>query len=262
MDSSASNKYSLKSPGIQNALDIFKDEWISKLPGDYGQFRAGENTTLFDDPRLIWGIGVFGGVKNSKILELGPLEGAHTYMLQDHGASEIISIEANHRAFLRCLIIKEIFDLHHAKFQCGDFLEYLREEPDCFDLCIASGVLYHLQNPAELISLLSKVSSKVLIWTHYFEPAIISKNPALEAKFLPSQQLEYGGFTYTGHAYQYQGEREKLGFCGGGLEFAHWISRQDLMDSLQFFGWRNVIIKDDDPYHQNGPAITLAAMKE
>ena len=139
MASCASNKYIFKSPSIQNALDIFQGEWISKLPGEYGQFHAGENSTLFDDPRLIWGIGVFGGVKNFKILELGPLEGGHTFILQEHGASEIISIEANLRAFLRCLIIKEIFDLHHAKFQYGDFLEYLRVEPDCFDLCIASG---------------------------------------------------------------------------------------------------------------------------
>ncbi len=35
------------------------------------------------------------------ILELGPLEGAHTYQLR------ILAIEANAEAFLKCLVVKE-----------------------------------------------------------------------------------------------------------------------------------------------------------
>lgn len=50
-------------------------------------------------------------------LELVPLEGGHSYMLQKMGVKKIIAIEANSRAFLKCLCIKEIFDLNKVEFK-------------------------------------------------------------------------------------------------------------------------------------------------
>jgi SAM-dependent methyltransferase len=255
----ASRNHTRKVPSVQNALDIFKGEWTSKLPGEYAELRAGDDTTLFNDPRITWAMEMLGGVKGLKILELGPLEGGHTYMLEKNGASEIVSIEANVRAYLRCLITKEILGLQRAKFLCGDFLEYLRQMPDWFDFCIASGVLYHLQNPAELISLIARVSNKALIWTHYYEPSLISKNPDLLNRFSGSQQQQYGGFSYTANIYQYKAERETPGFCGGGLDFSHWMSRQEILDCLQYFGWEDLEINLEDPNHPNGPAFTILA---
>ena len=60
-----------------------------------------------------------------RILELGPLEGAHTYQLEKLGAAEIVAIEANKEAFLKCLIIKELAQLERARFLLGDFVTYL-----------------------------------------------------------------------------------------------------------------------------------------
>lgn len=254
----ASKKYEWEHPSAQNALDIFKGEWTSKLPGEYAELHAGD-LTLFHDPRITWGMEMLGGVKGLKILELGPLEGGHTYMLEMNGASEIVSIEANVRAYLRCLITKEILGLRRAKFLCGDFLEYLRQTPDWFDLCMASGVLYHLQNPAELISLMSAVSKKVLIWTHYYEASLISKNSDVVNRFSGSQQIQYGGFSYTANIYRYKAEREMPGFCGGGMNFSHWMSRQDILDCLRYFKWENLEINFEDPNHPNGPAFMIFA---
>ena len=63
---------------------------------------------LFEDDRILWDEEKLGKFLSKRVLELGPLEGAHTYMLQQLGAKEIISIESNKRAFLKCLIIKNI----------------------------------------------------------------------------------------------------------------------------------------------------------
>ena len=38
-----------------------------------------------------------------------------------------------------------------------------------FDICFASGVLYHMRNPAELIALIARATDRVLLWTHYME---------------------------------------------------------------------------------------------
>jgi SAM-dependent methyltransferase len=82
------------------------------------------------------------------VLELGPLEGGHSFMFERLGAREVIAIEANPRAYLKCLIIKELLDLRRVRFLCGDFLEYLRADGTDFDLVFASGVLYHMRNLA------------------------------------------------------------------------------------------------------------------
>ena len=72
-----SKKYVWKYPSDQNALDIFKGEWTSKLPGSYADLHAGD-LTLFHDPRVTWAMERLGGVRGLKILELGPLEGGHS----------------------------------------------------------------------------------------------------------------------------------------------------------------------------------------
>ena len=86
-----------------------------------------------------------GDYKGISVLELGPLEGGHAYMLEKAGVGSVLSIEANTRAFLKCLISKEIFGLNKCHFLLGDFTEYLNklDEHIRFDLVFASGVLYH-----------------------------------------------------------------------------------------------------------------------
>jgi hypothetical protein len=63
--------------------------------------------------------GVRGRLDDMSLLELGPLEGAHTYQLEKLGAKSILAIEANVEAFLKCLITKEITGLQVAKFMLG-----------------------------------------------------------------------------------------------------------------------------------------------
>ena len=75
------------------------------------------------------------------VLELGPLEAGHSYLLERLGAAEIVGIEANTRAYLRCLVVKEILGLGRARFLCGEFVSYLRTSDRRFDLAVASGVL-------------------------------------------------------------------------------------------------------------------------
>jgi hypothetical protein len=107
------DQYAASAPSPQNAIDIFEGEWASQLPDP--TLRAG-SITLFDDYRIKWFAEHLGGFQNKTVLELGPLEAGHTYMLERLGAASILAIEANTRAFLKCLIVKELFDLRRARF--------------------------------------------------------------------------------------------------------------------------------------------------
>lgn len=254
----ALDNYVTSSPSAQNAVDIFRGEWATKLPG---VDLATGTVPVFDDGRIHWFIQEVNGVRGMNLLELGPLEGGHTFMLEQAGAASIVAIEANRRAFLKCLITKEILKLQRATFLCGDFVEYLRTTSDKFDACMASGVLYHMLKPVELIALLGKVSNCLYFWTHYYDSALIKKRSYLIPKFPDSQRSEFAGVSHTLHRFEYQSLLDFGGFCGGANAYSNWLSRDDILKTLEHFGFDQIRIGCEQPEHVNGPAFSILAVR-
>ncbi|MBD3880417.1 class I SAM-dependent methyltransferase [Phormidium tenue FACHB-886] len=255
------DQYVTSKPSDQNALDIFKAEWASKLPEKWARLQAG-SIDLFEDTRIAWAVQQFGGVQGRRLLELGPLEAGHTYMLERAGAASITAVEANTRAYLKCLIVKEILQLKRSRFLCGDFIEYLRGTSETFDACVASGVLYHMRNPVELLYLLTQSTDRVFIWTHYFDRSLISADPGLIPKFhLDGIPAEHKGFAHTLYRQEYQTALDYMGFCGGSMAYSHWMRRQEILDCLEFFGFGNFQINFEVPNHPNGPSFAFVASR-
>jgi len=254
------DSYFKNNPSPQNALDIFKNEWSSKLPGEYAKYQAG-NIALFEDLRIDWAISEFGGIENKTILELGPLEGGNTYMLEKHGAKSVLAIEANSRAFLKCLIVKELLDLKKSRFLCGNFVEFLKTNDEKFDCCFATGVLYHLENPVELIYLLSKTSDNIFMWTHYYDKKIAATNPNLSIQTYTPKNTEYKEFRHTLYRHEYKTALEWSGFCGGLNQFSNFMTRDDILQCLKKFGYNKIKINFEQPDHPNGAAFAILAKK-
>lgn len=253
------DQYCMKAPDPQNAVDIFKHEWSMAVPGA-PELEAGP-IDLTRDERLIWAEEQLGPFAGRRILELGPLEANHTYQMDRAGAESVTSIEANTRAFLKCLIAKEIVGLPRVKFLLGDFVKFLETKPGPFDLCVASGVLYHMPNPVELLSLIAQNADRVLLWTHYYEKAAVERTERVRQKFGAPQEAEYSGFRHTLHPYGYGDALGWSGFCGGAATGSNWLSRDTIIDCLKHFGYQNVVTGKEQPDHINGPAFCVAASK-
>jgi SAM-dependent methyltransferase len=254
------DQYVTSAPTHQNALDLFQGEWSSQLPPEEGPLKAGQ-IPLFEDQRIVWAESQLGGFDGCRILELGPLEGGHTYMLEKMGADSILSIEANARAFLKCLIVKEILNLTRSRFLLGDFLEYLRGTKESFDVCLASGVLYHMRDPVELLHLISRVSNKIILWTHYYDPEVIQRDPRLSEKFSKPVRSRYKEFSSAFYKYAYKDALKWAGFCGGSAAFSSWMSREDILCCLKHLGYSDLRIGFDHPNHPNGPALCVAGIR-
>jgi SAM-dependent methyltransferase len=251
--------YATGIPSLQNALDIFKGEWSSRLPPPLDDLHAG-TIKLFEDPRVKWLLSELGDLGSEQILELGPLEGGHSYMFDRCGADSVTAIEADTHAYLKCLIIKELLRLQRVRFLCGDFIEYLKA-PDCpqFDIGVASGVLYHMVNPVELIYLLTKRCRRHLfIWTHYYDEAWASTRN-VQSKFPFTEQVEYAGFSHKLVRQLYGEALDWAGFCGGNQIYSNWMYRDEIIECLHYFGFTKVQINFEQYNHPNGPALTLLA---
>lgn len=248
-------------PHGQNAIDLFRDEWISRFPPPHDGLSAG-SMPLFQDSRITWAGKSLGGFAGARVLELGPLEGGHSYMLERQGAESVLAIEANPRSYMKCLVSKEILQLKRVEFRLGDFIEYLRRPDHSFDICIASGVLYHMQNPVELIGLIAGQAHKLMLWTHYYDEAVIRAHPNLQGgKFIGRHTGDYQGFAHELYRLNYLDSLKSRKFAGAAATYSHWMNRSDILGCLEHFGYGDFQIAFEDRAHPHGPCFAVAATK-
>lgn len=255
----------LQAPTAQNALDLFKGEWSTRLPDATGLVASTGPVRACEDYRVHWfEKHIPGGYAGKRVLELGPLEAGHSYMLQHAGAAKVVAIEAAARAYLKCLVMKETFALDRVEFRLGDFVPYLKSSTETFDVALASGVVYHQKNPVELLSLLAGRARHLFIWTHYYDAQFMAARQDIGRYFEP-QPLpnEVAGFAHHLYRKRYAEALEWKGFCGGGDIDTSWLTKADLLGALQNFGFEIVETwderKDGQPTNPNGPSILIAA---
>lgn len=260
-DRSILDQYISEAPSAQNALDIFAGEWSSKFPEHLNLKTLPGFAPLFEDFRITWAHTLFGGFSGQKVLELGPLELGHSYMLHQLGAERIDAVEANTRALLKCLIVKEILSADRVHLMLGDFVEYLRQTSESYDWVVASGVLYHMKDPLEVLDLISQRASRLLLWTHYYDLDAIDSSKRLAGKFGSPELILRNGVTIQIARYEYQEALNWSGFCGGSAEYSKWIAKDSLIEYLGALGYNEIEIGEDNKDHPNGPAVLLCAHK-
>lgn len=256
-----SEKFETRAPSMQNVADLFDGEWSSLLPENAGVAVRGGAMPLFDDARIRWAEQELGGFVDCHVLELGPLEAGHTYMIHQSGAREVVAVEANRRAFLKCLCVKELYGLSRAHFLLGDFVKYLAERSRKFDVAIASGVLYHMMEPIHLLDLLSQTADRLYIWTHYYDANALRGRDDILYKFGKHRQVEHRGRQYDVVDYGYKEALNWAGFTGGTEVGSRWVPRETIIGFLRDAGFQNITINFDQPDHLHGPAFALCASR-
>jgi hypothetical protein len=105
------------------------------------------------------------------------------------------------------------------------------------------GLLYHLPEPWKLIKQMSRVARGVYLWTHYAR--------AKEAKAV---RHDYQGYIFRDWFFLFEA-------LSGLSPTSFWPTREGLLQMLADYGYVDVTVVDDNPAHQHGPAITLAAFQ-
>ena len=195
------------------------------------------------------------------MLELGPLEGAHSWLLVSQGAASVTAVEANRRAYLKCLVMKEVLGTERVRVLLGDCVDHLAEPPEPrYDLAVASGVLYHMTDPVTLLARLAARRGSALPLHLLLRPGG-HRRPAAARRPLPGQRdrATSQGFAHQLHVHSYQAARFHPAFCGGPAPSSRWLSRDDLLGALRHVGFADVEVGLDEPAHPNGPVLALVA---
>lgn len=197
-----------------------------------------------------------GGFQGKTILELGPYEGYHTCNLENLGALEILAIEGNPRNFLKCLIVKNYYQLNATRFLLGDFTKYLQRAQERYDFILAAGVLYHSASPILLLRQITSKSDAIGISTTLYD----RNNLVFEMTGRVREIVHEGADPFV--LYERTNPNHRTVNAKFGLESSAWLmSKEDLFRYLEF---RNFEIKvfEKGPAHGGESAkVQLCAVK-
>ena len=248
--------------GAQPAVDIFKGVWSSELPAALGVHSG--SAKLFEDPRIQWMLGQLGSIAHWRVLELGPLEGGHSAMLQQAGAGQVLAMDACAMSYLKCLVVKDLCKLDRVDFQYGDFMAYLDQVGPGFDLVVASGVLYHQRDPAACIARMAARSDRVFIWTHYYTDDLHTANLRADM-FTPVPAKPLGapveGFSGEVFRLDYEAYLAGVKYRGGVDDHTHWMRREDILACLRHSGLTEITIAFDQQEHPFAANFALLAQR-
>ena len=245
------DRYTSQAPDPQVTLDLFRGEWSSQVPVP-GTCTG--HADLFQDERIAWLITQDYAHPDKTALELGPLEAGHTCMLE-HAGYRLAAVEANSRAYLKCLIVKELLQLK-SRFLFGDLNKHLKTTHKV-GLIVASGVLYHQLDPISTLGLIAAKAERLFLWTHYYDPQLCTGK-----LFSHPETPKTEPFPHTLYPRSYEQALEWDGFCGGPATMSNWLSRRDLLRAIDHVGFEVKATAFDHPTHQNGPCLALYAIRK
>jgi hypothetical protein len=253
------DEYVAGAPSAQNAIDALPG-WNHALPESVGVV-AGAGA-FYQDGRILWAIEQLGSIEGKSLLELGPLEASHTWLLEQRGAAAIDAVEANKLSYLRCLVVKELLGLKKARFHLGDFSKWLEKEDRRYDMIVASGVLYHMEDPVRLLELIAARTDAFYLWTHYVSDEAMPRRDPRRGAFTGAVDVrESHGVAVRLHQRSYRGAWRSKSFCGGMHDLHRWIEKDDIVALIGALGFDDLRIAHDQPDQQHGPSFSIFAKR-
>ena len=134
-----------------------------------------------------------------RVADLGCLEGGFALAMAQRGM-DVVGIEARRTNFAKLSLIKDHFELPNLEFRRDDVKNFTRENYGSFDIVLALGILYHLDEPIKWMRQLAAATKGLLIVDSHFAPPLDAGLPLLDKRLPlgPLQKLKDGATTYEG----------------------------------------------------------------
>jgi SAM-dependent methyltransferase len=174
------------------------------------------------------------------ILELGSLEGGQTFQLAKRPGVSLLAVEGRKFNLDKARYVQKLLEVENVRFAQADLEKRSLASFGQFDAVFNSGLLYHLPRPWELLDQLRAAAPRVFLWTHYAAEDNVTET--------------INGF--PGHWFREHGPSDPL---SGLSPKSFWITLASLIARLKQNGFDQIKVIEDNPHHQNGPSVTLAA---
>lgn len=162
-----------------------------------------------------------------RVLELGPYDGTDSVYLAKN-TDELVCIEARPENIEAVRSRLEANGLTNVSIIHADLEIFILEDLGWFDCVWASGIIYHVQDPDQLIKRISKITAKCYGWTHLAETEFSTRNG------------------YAGEPY-----KEGDSLLSGLSSRSWWLSPKEFIRVWEELGWTCEYTTPPTP-HPNG----------
>jgi Methyltransferase domain len=186
----------------------------------------------------------FLDVRDARVLELGPLEGFYSVILDKLGVRSAVAVEARPENLEKCRRVRELYRLDRTEFVRHDVEALARgdEQPSFsgpFDLVFSLGLLYHLRDPVRALRWTASQAPALFLGTHYVERADPRWYPD---RLFSEGELESGGERYAGKRFVESPDSP----AGGLSDHAFWLDEESLTRALRSAGYTTVSVIGKD----------------
>lgn len=212
-----------------------------RIPLGGGFETASVGVDAMDDVRTDLVVDACGGsLDGLTVVDLGCLEGGFTLALAARGAAYAVGIEAREISVARSRLAAGLLGATNVEFVQADIKDELARR-DAFDVVFAAGILYHVADPAALLSTIRASCRRVaLVDTHVAHPS----QPTHGCSDLVERT--FGGSTYRGRMFpEYDAaatasEKSELLWAAWSDVDSFWPLEEDLVAMMEAAGFDSV----------------------
>ncbi len=179
-----------------------------------------------------------------RAIDLGSHEGYNCFDLADHGCSEVLGIEIRDRFLEKANATRLAENYPQVSFLNRDVRTIDEAGLGKFDLCLFTGLLYHMQNPFNLLKRVRNLCRTVALETHV-SPTLWAF-PVTDKKYrcnltLRTHRVKLDGEEFTGR-FNIFPEQQEMAKTSGSY-FSHstfWLSDDSLARALRLAGFKTM----------------------
>jgi SAM-dependent methyltransferase len=185
-----------------------------------------------------------------RVADLGCLEGGFSLALAQRGM-DVLGIEARRKNLEKALLLKEHFGLTNLELLRDDVKNFTRERHSTFDVVLALGILYHLDEPVAWLRQVAETTRGVLIIDSHYAPADEAALARIDPRLRQLgalRALEDRGSLYEGRWYFEYGEEadaESQLWASYSNRSSFWLTKESLLRALLRAGFDLVLEEHD-----------------
>lgn len=190
--------------------------------------------------------GEFTGLR---VADLGCLEGGFTLAMAQQGM-DVIGLEARQMNLDKCLLLKDQFELPQLEFRLDDVKNFGLEKYATFDVVLALGIVYHLNDPVAWLRQAAAATRGVMVIESHYAPADDRALKLLDPrlKLGPLVQESLDGFQYEGRwffEFEPHADREVMPWASYSNNKSFWLTKESLLRAALRSGFDLVFEQQD-----------------
>lgn len=193
------------------------------------------------------------GLTGLRVADLGCLEGGFAVAFAQRGA-DVVAVEARPENMAKCLLVKEHLELPNLSFVQADVKSFGADSFGTFDVVLAMGILYHLDDPVASLRDVAKATAGVLFVDTHFAPADDHAMAALDPRLRtlgPLETASLGTWPYKGRKfreYDTEAQRDSMPWASFSNPSSFWLTKGSLISALHVLCGFGVVMEQYEHY--------------